>query len=82
MLGEGASAVVYRATDGTAEVAVKLLRDPSPETVRRFAREARLARELDSRHLVPVLEVGDGYIVMPLYAKSLHASDSARARTS
>src|SRR5207244_2855621 len=29
--------------------------------------EARLARASESRHLVPVLEVGDRYIVMPFY---------------
>lgn len=71
VLGEGATAIVYRATDGAAEVAVKVLRDPSDVALRRFAREARIAAQIDSRHLVPVLEVGDGYLVLPLYAGTL-----------
>jgi eukaryotic-like serine/threonine-protein kinase len=67
VLGEGASGVVYRATDGAREVAVKVLRAPNP----RFAREAKLARRIDSRHVVPVLDAGDDYLVMPLYARTL-----------
>jgi serine/threonine-protein kinase len=71
VLGEGATAVVYRATDGSSEVALKVLRDPSDVALRRFAREARIAERIDSRHLVPVLEVGDGFLVLPLYAGTL-----------
>ena len=67
LLGEGATGVVYRATDGDHDVAVKILRSEDPVAQRRFAREARLARAADSRHLVPVLEVGDRFIVMPFY---------------
>ena len=67
VLGEGATAVVYAATDGRVEVAVKVLRAGDAAAQRRFAREARLARESASRHLVPVLDVGDDFIVMPLY---------------
>lgn len=71
VLGEGATAVVYRATDGSTDVAVKMLRDPTDVALRRFAREARVAAEIESRHLVPVLEVGDGYLVLPQYAGTL-----------
>jgi len=67
VLGEGAAGIVYRATDGEAEVAVKVLRGHDPVAIRRFAREERLARAAESRHLVPILELGDGYLVMPLY---------------
>jgi serine/threonine-protein kinase len=67
VLGEGASGVVYRATDGRREVAVKVLRTPDV----RFAREVKLARRIESRHLVPVLDVGDDYLVMPLYERTL-----------
>ena len=67
VLGEGATGVVYHATDGEREVAVKVLRAEDPAAQKRFAREARLASASDSRHLVPVLEVGDRYIVMPFY---------------
>jgi serine/threonine-protein kinase len=67
VLGEGASGVVYRATDGERDVAVKVLRAPSP----RFAREAKLARRIESRHVVPVLDAGDDYLVMPLYERTL-----------
>jgi serine/threonine protein kinase len=75
LLGEGAAGVVYRArAGGGGEVAVKLLR---PEragddvVLARFRREARVAGEIDSRHVVPILEVGeqDGavFLVMPFY---------------
>jgi serine/threonine-protein kinase len=67
VLGDGASGVVYRATDGVRDVAVKVLRAPNP----RFAREAKLARRIESRHVVPVLDAGDDYLVMPLYARTL-----------
>jgi serine/threonine protein kinase len=82
LLGEGALGLVYRDVGG---VAVKVLR---PEWARdeiaraRFLREARLARRIRSRHVVPVLEVGEVegvvYLVMPLYARSL----AGRLRTS
>ena len=84
-LGEGAGGLVFRALspDG-ATVAVKVLRpDRATDDVlrARFAREARLARELDSRHVAPILEVGDVegsvFLVMPLYTGG---SLSARLR--
>lgn len=67
LLGEGAGGIVYRATDGETEVALKVVRAADPEAQRRFVREARLARESESRHLVRIVEVGDDYFVMPLY---------------
>ena len=67
VLGKGGSATVYRATDGSAEVAIKVLDAPNP----RFAREARLARRITSRHVVPVLAAGPDYLVMPLYERTL-----------
>ena len=86
LLGEGASGVVYRASDERgAPVAVKLLRPEhaGDATARlRFLREARLAGEIRSRHLVPILELADEdgatYLVMPLYAGG---SLAARLRT-
>jgi serine/threonine protein kinase len=75
-LGEGAGGVVFRArASDDAPVAVKVLR-PNRATDdvlhARFRREARLARDIDSRHVVPILEVGEregvAYLVMPLYA--------------
>jgi serine/threonine protein kinase len=73
VVGEGATGVVHRARGENGElVAVKLLRaERADETSRRrFAREARLAREARSRHLVPILELDEagGYLVMPFYA--------------
>jgi serine/threonine-protein kinase len=66
VVGEGAAGVVHRAKGG---VAVKVLRDADPETVRRLRREARIARGLTSRHLVPVIDVGDDYVVMPYFPR-------------
>ena len=66
VVGEGATGVVYRAA---GDVAVKVLRGADPVTVRRFAREAHIARGLASRHLVPVLDVGHDYVVMPFFER-------------
>jgi serine/threonine-protein kinase len=77
VLGEGATGVVYLGSDGEREVAVKVLRAEDLVAQRRFAREARLARAAESRHVVPVIEVGDSYIVMPYYPGTL--ADRLRA---
>jgi serine/threonine-protein kinase len=66
VVGEGATGVVYRAAGG---VAVKVLRSADAVAVRRFEREARIARSLRSRHLVPILDVGDDYLVTPFYPR-------------
>jgi len=63
-VGEGATGVVYRAE---GDVAVKVLRDTDPVAAKRFAREARLAAAIESRHLVRILDVGDGFFVMPYF---------------
>ena len=73
LLGEGALGLVYEALgeDG-ATVAVKVLR---PERAgdaaarARFVREARLAARIASRHVVPVLEVGESFLVLPFYPR-------------
>jgi serine/threonine protein kinase len=64
VLGEGGMGIVYRAVrEPTGEtVALKVLKQAlsSDETYRRrFEREARVARDVRNRHLVPVLESGD-----------------------
>jgi eukaryotic-like serine/threonine-protein kinase len=72
-LGEGALGLVYEAVgeDGVT-VAVKVIR---PERAghaaarARFLREARLAARIESRHVVPVLEVGESYLVLPYYPR-------------
>lgn len=63
VLGEGALGVVYRArrVDGDV-VALKVLKPTLAEDEiyrRRFAHEARIAREIRHRHLVPVLDAGE-----------------------
>jgi serine/threonine-protein kinase len=79
LLGEGATGSVYAAVAANGErLALKLLRAEldQDEVVRaRFLREARLARGLDSRHVVPILATGEAdgatYLVMPLFEASL-----------
>jgi eukaryotic-like serine/threonine-protein kinase len=71
LLGEGALGLVYEAVaeDGAA-AAVKVLRPERAEDAdarARFLREARLAARIESRHVVPVLEVGQSYLVLPYY---------------
>lgn len=58
LLGEGGSAEVYRASrEGGGPVALKVLRRGQARQDRhRFVEEARLARDLESPHLVRVLE--------------------------
>jgi eukaryotic-like serine/threonine-protein kinase len=74
-IGEGAAGLVFAATapDGTT-VALKLLRPElaqDPVALARFAREARLASELSTTHLVPILELGESegltFLVQPYY---------------
>jgi Protein kinase domain len=63
LIGGGAIGQVYRAlrcSDGSA-VALKILHEkhrPDPNVVRRFAREAQAARELDHPHIARVYEQG------------------------
>jgi serine/threonine-protein kinase len=76
LLGEGATGLVYAAADEDgSQVAIKLLRPDHVENEvarARFLREAKLVRAIESRHIAPVLDVGelDGlfFLVMPYYA--------------
>ena len=75
-LGEGAVGLVFGARDERGErVALKLLRAELAEDrvmVARFEREARLARDLGTPHVAPILELGRSeelaFLVMPFYA--------------
>jgi serine/threonine protein kinase len=62
-LGQGAVAVVFRAVrdDGTV-VALKVLKDKvaaDPVYQKRFVHEARAASEVQSHHLVPIVDAGE-----------------------
>jgi serine/threonine protein kinase len=62
-LGEGGVGVVHRASDPSSGeiVALKLLKSElcvDPGFVHRFEREARIARSVQHRHLVPVVDAG------------------------
>ena len=65
-VGEGATGIFYRAE---GDVAVKVLRNTDPVVAKRFVREARLAAAIESRHLVRILDVGEGFFVMPYYPR-------------
>jgi serine/threonine protein kinase len=88
-LGQGATGVVYRATrDDGGEVALKLLRpEHAQDTIARsrFLREARIAGEIESPHVAPVLDAGEAggtvYLVLPLY-RSGSLAERLRERTS
>ena len=63
VLGVGGMGRVYRATDADGQlVALKLVRSELAEDSvfrRRFEREAKIAQEVKSPHVVPVLEAGE-----------------------
>jgi serine/threonine protein kinase len=61
LLGEGAMGIVYRAVRDGDTVALKVLKQRlSSDDVfrRRFEHEARIAAEVEHKHLVPILEAG------------------------
>jgi len=70
LIGSGGMGRVFKARDEALDrwVAIKLLRSDDPETLARFAREARAQAGIQHDHVCPVYEVGevDGrpYIVM------------------
>jgi serine/threonine protein kinase len=73
-LGEGGVGVVYRASEGAEGgcVALKLLKtelSSDPGFVHRFEREARIARTVQHRHLVPVVDAGEAGGVYYLAAR-------------
>ncbi len=72
VLGAGGWAEVWEGFDEELHrtVAVKVIRDPQPEFVERFRREARMSAALDHPHILPVFDIGmsagRAYLVMPL----------------
>ncbi len=73
VIGRGGMGEVYEATSRAtgARAAVKLLRREvmaDPDAVSRFEREARIAADLDSEHIVQVLEVGGIEAPVPFIA--------------
>lgn len=62
-IGSGGFAVVYRARDLQIrrEVALKILRadQTTPSSIRRLQREAALARDVESPHLIRIFELGE-----------------------
>ena len=75
-IGEGAAGLVFTASAPEGQtVALKLLRPElaqDPVALARFAREARLASELRTTHLVPILELGESdgltFLIQPYYS--------------
>jgi serine/threonine protein kinase len=61
LLGQGGMGLLYLAIDPALgrRLAIKLLRDDSPELRERFSREARAAATLNHRHIVGIYDVGD-----------------------
>lgn len=76
LLGEGATGLVYCAVDEDGSpVAIKLLRPDHVENKiarARFLREAKVVQAIESRHVAPILDVGElegiVFLVMPYYA--------------
>ena len=79
LVGAGATGEVYAArTPEGRRVAAKVLRPErtqDPVARARFLREAKVARSIESRHLVPILDVVETddtiCLVMPFYERSL-----------
>jgi eukaryotic-like serine/threonine-protein kinase len=79
LLGEGGMARVYRAFDAVLgrPVALKLLRDPEPETAQRLFREARAQARVEHEHVCPIYEVGE-LSGRPFIAMQLVAGETLR----
>lgn len=63
-VGEGSFGIVYRAVRDSdrRDIALKVLREElgrDPVYLRRFAREARIAREIRHANIVPILDAGE-----------------------
>ncbi|MCB9678144.1 MAG: protein kinase [Alphaproteobacteria bacterium] len=72
-LGSGGMGTIELAWDPVLEreVALKTARHDVPDAVERLEREARLAGSLRHPAIVPVLDAGPGWLVMPLLGPSL-----------
>ncbi|MBI4859334.1 MAG: serine/threonine-protein kinase [Candidatus Riflebacteria bacterium] len=59
-LGAGGMGVVYLARDRRLDrqVALKLIREPSPQVVRRFDREGKILAALEHEHVVRLYDIG------------------------
>lgn len=66
LLGRGGSGEVYLARVGANRVALKRLRASHAEELQRLEREIETCRALDHPHIVPVLDSGPDYLVMPV----------------
>ena len=74
LLGRGGMGEVYRASKGDAQAAIKLLHPiilGDPSHVKRFEREAELARKVVSAHVARVLGTGTGPGGVPYVAMEL-----------
>jgi len=74
LLGRGGMGEVYKATKGDAYGAIKLLHPiilGDPSHVKRFEREAELARKVDSPHVARVVGTGFGPSGVPYVAMEL-----------
>jgi serine/threonine-protein kinase len=84
IIGRGGMGDVYEAfhTESGDIVAVKLIKPgalASPDIARRFLREVKVARSLESAHIVRVLEVGDEHAPLPYLAmERLRGQDLAQ----
>lgn len=81
-IGEGGMGVVYRARDvrTSAAVAVKILKDKSPDLVRRFLREARIVASLEHPNIVAVHDVLEREGEPPAIVMELLEGDSLANR--
>lgn len=78
LLGQGGMGAVYRARDPSLdrEVAVKIMRDPSPEFAQRFRREARAVARLSHPNVVQVYDFGEDATGAPYFVMELCAGQS------
>lgn len=67
IVGRGGLGEVWRAYDPALRrvVAIKFVRSLAPESWRRFVQEAEILGRLQHPNIVPLLEIGDRFLVMP-----------------
>ena len=71
-IGQGGAGIVYDVQKGSAHYALKECTDIDEESLRRFARELRIAKALNSPNIVKVKGFYDRQTIRKIYVADFH----------